>query len=433
MAMKKGLGKGLDSMIPEKKTKAELSEAADKSFLEIKISEIDPNMGQPRKRFDEDELLELSESIKIHGVIQPIILTKRGKRYEIIAGERRWRASKLAGLTKIPAVIREYTDKEIMEVSLIENIQRQDLNPVEEAEAFKNLIDEYKMKQDDLAERVSKSRSAITNALRLLKLDDRVKSMLAEGLISPGHARALLAVEDKNKQHNLATRIFDEKLSVRETEKLVKHILENKVVCQRETLNKLRKKSSEQKEAIRKLDGYIDDIRCYEGDLDGLLGYEGSAARIYFRNFFDNVEWKGRQPRVKVDYINSTLDIGYTVLFNIIDAMLRVYGFDTYYGVLHRQFYMRKSLVCDIMEPFRPLIDAQVRKAINLQQCKEEDFELINGQYLLKWKMNGQYIKFLTESILERKNEIFLYVQQFYRSMMKGKSPGEYPVFVQNP
>ena len=196
MAMKKGLGKGLDSMIPEKKTKAELSEVADKSFLEIKISEIDPNMGQPRKRFDEDELLELSESIKIHGVIQPIILTKRGKRYEIIAGERRWRASKLAGLTKIPAVIREYTDKEIMEVSLIENIQRQDLNPVEEAEAF--------------------------------KLDDRVKSMLAEGLISPGHARALLAVEDKNKQHNLATRIFDEKLSVRETEKLVKHILENK-------------------------------------------------------------------------------------------------------------------------------------------------------------------------------------------------------------
>ena len=228
MAMKKGLGKGLDSMIPEKKTKAELSEVADKSFLEIKISEIDPNMGQPRKRFDEDELLELSESIIIHGVIQPIILTKRGKRYEIIAGERRWRASKLAGLTKIPAVIREYTDKEIMEVSLIENIQRQDLNPVEEAEAFKNLIDEYKMKQDDLAERVSKSRSAITNALRLLKLDDRVKSMLAEGFISPGHARALLAVEDKNKQHNLATRIFDEKLSVRETEKLVKHILENK-------------------------------------------------------------------------------------------------------------------------------------------------------------------------------------------------------------
>ena len=228
MAMKKGLGKGLDSMIPEKKTKAEMKDAQDKSLAEIKISEIDPNMGQPRKKFDEDELLELAESIKIHGVIQPIILTKRGKRYEIIAGERRWRASKLAGLVKIPAVIREYTDKEIMEVSLVENIQRQDLNPIEEALAFKNLIDEYKMKQDDLAERVSKSRSAITNALRLLKLDDKVKAMLAEGLISTGHARALLAVEDKNKQQILATKIFDEKLSVRETEKLVKQILENK-------------------------------------------------------------------------------------------------------------------------------------------------------------------------------------------------------------
>ena len=228
MAMKKGLGKGLDSMIPEKKTKAEMKEAQDKSLTEVKISEIDPNMGQPRKKFDEDELLELAESIKIHGVIQPIILTKRGKRYEIIAGERRWRASKLAGLTKIPAVIREYTDKEIMEVSLIENIQRQDLNPVEEALAFKNLIDEYKMKQADLAERVSKSRSAITNALRLLKLDEKVKAMLAEGLISTGHARALLAVEDKNKQQALAVKIFDEKLSVRETEKFVKQLLDDK-------------------------------------------------------------------------------------------------------------------------------------------------------------------------------------------------------------
>ena len=228
MAIKKGLGKGLDSMIPEKKTKAEMKEVQDKALSEIKISEIDPNIGQPRKSFNEDELLELAESIKIHGVIQPIILTKRGKRYEIIAGERRWRASKLAGLTKIPAVIREYTDKEIMEVSLIENIQRQDLNPIEEALAFKNLIDEYKMKQDDLAERVSKSRSAITNALRLLKLDDKVKAMLAEGLISTGHARAILAVEDKSKQQILAPRIFDEKLSVRETEKLVKQILENK-------------------------------------------------------------------------------------------------------------------------------------------------------------------------------------------------------------
>ena len=252
MAIKKGLGKGLDSMIPEKKTKAEIKADADNSLVEVKISEIDPNIGQPRKKFDEDELLELAESIKIHGVIQPIIVTKRGKRYEIIAGERRWRASKLAGLTKIPAVIREYTDKEIMEVSLIENIQRQDLNPIEEAVAFKNLIDEYKMKQDDLAERVSKSRSAITNALRLLKLDDKVKAMLAEGLISTGHARALLAVADKSKQQILATRIFDEKLSVRETEKLVKQILENKE-------SKKEKKSSE-KLIYKKLEDSLKSI-----------------------------------------------------------------------------------------------------------------------------------------------------------------------------
>lgn len=269
MVKKKGLGKGLDSMIPEKKTKAEMKEAVDKSFLEIKISEIDPNIGQPRKKFDEDELLELSESIRLHGVIQPIILTKRGKRYEIIAGERRWRASKLAGLTKIPAIVREYTDKEIMEVSLIENIQRQDLNPVEEAEAFKNLIDEYKMKQDDLAERVSKSRSAITNALRLLKLDDRVKSMLAEGLISPGHARALLAVEDKNKQHNLAAKIFDEKLSVRETEKLVKQITEGKEAVKED-------KSSE-KLVYKKLE---DNLKSILGSKVSIRGKKNGKGKI---------------------------------------------------------------------------------------------------------------------------------------------------------
>ena len=269
MAMKKGLGKGLDSMIPEKKTKAEMKEAQDKSLVEIKISEIDPNMGQPRKKFDEDELLELAESIKIHGVIQPIILTKRGKRYEIIAGERRWRASKLAGLVKIPAVIREYTDKEIMEVSLIENIQRQDLNPIEEALAFKNLIDEYKMKQDDLAERVSKSRSAITNALRLLKLDDKVKAMLAEGLISTGHARALLAVEDKNKQQILATKIFDEKLSVRETEKLVKQIQENKE-------HKKEEKSSE-KLIYKKLE---DSLKSIIGSKVSIKGRDNGKGKI---------------------------------------------------------------------------------------------------------------------------------------------------------
>ena len=269
MAMKKGLGKGLDSMIPEKKTKAELKEVADKSFIEVKISEIDPNIGQPRKSFNEDELLELAESIKIHGVIQPVILTKRGKRYELIAGERRWRAAKLAGLAKIPALVREYTDKEIMEVSLIENIQRQDLNPVEEAEAFKNLIDEYKMKQDDLAERVSKSRSAITNALRLLKLDEKVKAMLAEGLITTGHARALLAVEDKDKQQQLATKIFDEKVSVRETEKLVKALSEGKE-------NKKEEKTSE-KLVYRKLE---DSLKSILGSKVSIKSKQGGKGKI---------------------------------------------------------------------------------------------------------------------------------------------------------
>ena len=269
MAMKKGLGKGLDSMIPEKKTKAELKEVADKSFIEVKISEIDPNIGQPRKSLNEDELLELAESIKIHGVIQPVILTKRGKRYELIAGERRWRAAKLAGLAKIPALVREYTDKEIMEVSLIENIQRQDLNPVEEAEAFKNLIDEYKMKQDDLAERVSKSRSAITNALRLLKLDEKVKAMLAEGLITTGDARVPLAVEDKDKQKQLATKIFDEKLSVRETEKLVKALSEGKE-------NKKEEKTSE-KLVYRKLE---DSLKSILGSKVSIKSKQGGKGKI---------------------------------------------------------------------------------------------------------------------------------------------------------
>ena len=274
--MKKGLGKGLDSMIPEKKTKAEIKEAANKSPMEVQVSEIDPNMGQPRKHFDEDGLLELAESIKIHGVIQPIIVTKRGKRYEIIAGERRWRASKLAGLTKIPAIVREYTDKEIMEVSLIENIQRQDLNPIEEAAAFKNLIDEYKMKQDDLAERVSKSRSAITNALRLLKLDDKVKAMLVEGLISTGHARAILALEDKNKQQQLAMKIFDEKLSVREVEKLVKQIMEGKEPKKEENSSKKRV------------------YKNIENDLKSIIGSKVSIK-----------EKQGGKGRIEIDYYST--------------------------------------------------------------------------------------------------------------------------------
>lgn len=225
---KRGLGKGLDSMIPKKvesKKKEEImveENVSRETF--IKINDIEPNKEQPRKQFNEDSLIELAESIKIYGVIQPLIVQKKGKFYSIIAGERRWRAARLAGLKEIPVIIKEYTPQEIMEIALIENIQREDLNPIEEALAYQNLIKEFNLKQDEVAERVSKSRVAVTNAMRLLKLEERVQQMLVEGMISSGHARAILPVEDGEAQYHIATKIFDEKLSVRETEKLVKQL-----------------------------------------------------------------------------------------------------------------------------------------------------------------------------------------------------------------
>ncbi|MDU6266732.1 MAG: ParB/RepB/Spo0J family partition protein [Anaerocolumna aminovalerica] len=235
-ALKKGLGKGLDSMIPEKidndtnkDKKKEIDENVSRETL-ININEIEPNRGQPRKSFEEDTLQELADSIKQYGIIQPLILQKKGKYYSIIAGERRWRAARIAGLKKVPAIIKEYTPQESMEIALIENIQRQDLNPIEEAMAYQNLIKEFNLKQDEVAERVSKSRVAITNSMRLLKLDERVQQMITDGMISTGHGRALLSIEDKDIQYQIAMKVFDEKLSVREIEKLVKKILEDKPV-----------------------------------------------------------------------------------------------------------------------------------------------------------------------------------------------------------
>ena len=241
---KSGLGRGLDALFPEKvsqeKTKtvrsskpktstADTKTLSDPSSVKgetiVKISKVEPNREQPRKKFDEDALLELSESIKMYGVLQPLLVSDKKDYYEIVAGERRWRAAKMAGLKEIPVVIKEFSDQEIVEISLIENIQREDLNPVEEAMAYKRLIDEFKLKQDEIAERVSKSRTAVTNSLRLLKLDARVQQMMVDEMISAGHARALLAISDAEKQYSVAMRIFDEKLSVRETEKLVKAIL----------------------------------------------------------------------------------------------------------------------------------------------------------------------------------------------------------------
>lgn len=229
----RGLGKGLDSLIPnavgEAKTKKEaVKEPAVEEKKEpetlVKITMVEPNRKQPRKNFDEDALQELSDSIKQYGLLQPILVQDRKDHYEIIAGERRWRAAKLAGLKEIPVIIRDYTDQEIMEISLIENIQREDLNPIEEAQAYKRLLTEFNLKQDEVAERVSKSRAAVTNSIRLLKLSDEVQQMVIDDMISTGHARTLLAVENKDEQYNLAQRIFDEKLSVRDVEKLVKNL-----------------------------------------------------------------------------------------------------------------------------------------------------------------------------------------------------------------
>ena len=194
----------------------------------VKIDEIEPNRSQPRQSFDEDALQELADSIKLHGIIQPLIVQKNDEFYKIIAGERRWRAARLAGLTEVPVIIKDYTPMESMEIALIENLQREDLNPIEEAIAFQKLINEYGLKQEEAAEKVSKSRTAVTNPLRLLKLDDRVKQMIIDEMISSGHGRALLAIADPELQYTLAMKIFDNKLSVRETEKLIKSMLSEK-------------------------------------------------------------------------------------------------------------------------------------------------------------------------------------------------------------
>ena len=254
---KNGLGRGLDAFFPDRTSvvkeparktitktvktekKSDVAEkqtnptvakkqTADSKIgaMIVKISSVEPNMDQPRKQFDEDALMELSESIKQYGVLHPLLVSNKKDYYEIIAGERRWRAAKLAGLTEIPVIVKEFSEQELVEISLIENIQREDLNPVEEAMAYKRLIDEFHLKQDEIAERVGKSRTAVTNAMRLLKLSEKVQQMLIDEMITAGHARAILSIADKEKQESIAMKVFDEKLSVRETEALVKRMLE---------------------------------------------------------------------------------------------------------------------------------------------------------------------------------------------------------------
>ena len=205
-------------------------------------------------------------------------------------------------------------------------------------------------------------------------------------------------------------------------------IEQNKIANQMDTLKNIRKKTEEIKEGIEFLQDMIEKLNEPLNYLE-VMGIEGNAARVYFTRVFNNVKWNGRKPRIKNDYINVTLDIGYTMLFNIVDAILQIYGFDTYYGVFHKCFYMRKSLVCDLMEPMRPIVDYSVRKAINLEQCKKEDFEVYDNRWVLKYKMNSKYIQFLMKDILEYKDEIFVYIQKYYRFFMKMKSVEELPRF----
>ncbi len=222
---KPALGNGLEGMFGIEETVAEEKKEDVSRETLLRLSEIEPNRAQPRRNFDEDALQELADSIKQYGIIQPIVVQKKGKRYEIIAGERRWRAARKAGLLEVPVIIKEFAPEDIFAIALIENIQREDLNPIEEAQAYSRLIQEYHLKQDELAEKVAKNRVTITNSMRLLKLDERVQQMLIDNMLTGGHARALLAITDKEQQHVLAMRVFDEKLSVRETENLVKRTL----------------------------------------------------------------------------------------------------------------------------------------------------------------------------------------------------------------
>ena len=271
---KMGLGRGLNTLIPKapivdeeeveqvKKKVSKSPKSKKKSEpekeLTLPIDKIEPNPDQPRNQFDEDTLQELSDSIKQYGMLQPILVTPKDGFYEIIAGERRWRAAKLAGLNEVPVMIRKYSENEVVEIALIENIQRDNLNPIEEALAFKRLLTEFNLKQDEVAERVSKSRTAVTNAMRLLKLNEKVQQMVIDEMLTTGHARALLGIEDQEQQYIIAQKIFDEKLSVRDTEKLVKSLQNEK------------KKKKEEKEKIDpKLEAVYHDL---EEQMKGILG-----------------------------------------------------------------------------------------------------------------------------------------------------------------
>ena len=291
MAMKKGLGRGLDMLIPkeekkeavqEDKKEASKKEPEKKSEYDmmVPINQIEPNRNQPRKQFDEDAIEELADSIKQFGVIQPLIVKKRDNYYEIIAGERRCRASKKAGIKKVPVIVKDYDEKEILKISLIENLQREDLNPIEEALAYQQLKSEYGLKQDEIATSISKSRTAITNTMRLLKLDERVQKMVMDNLITSGHGRTLIPIEDKEVQYQTAVKIMDEGLSVREAERIVKKMLEEKKQDKEEP-------SLEQQEEQRYLS-------FFEGKMKDILG-----SKVTIKNK------KNQKGKIEIEYYSK--------------------------------------------------------------------------------------------------------------------------------
>jgi ParB family chromosome partitioning protein len=219
--MKKGLGKGLGALIAS-------AESEDSGVRELRINEVEPNSGQPRKHFNDEKLAQLAESIKQHGVVQPLIVQRDGNTYKIVAGERRWRASRLAGLQNVPVIIRDLSNKQVMEIALIENLQREDLNPIEEAEAYERLMEEFGMTQEEISATVGKSRPAIANSVRLLSLQDKIKNMVISGEISSGHARTILSIEDREIQLKAVEEVVKKELNVRETELLVKRLTTKK-------------------------------------------------------------------------------------------------------------------------------------------------------------------------------------------------------------
>lgn len=274
MAKRMALGKGADALLRNiNGTNTAIDEAVDKNIddntnkksgeLMVKISLVEPNRNQPRKMFDKDSLDELTKSVKQYGVLQPIIVKKIGNRYEIVAGERRWRAAQAAGLSEVPVVVRDYDDQKAKEIAIIENIQRTDLNPIEEALAYKSLIEEYNLTQEELSDKVSKNRSTITNSLRLLKLSKNIQQYMIDGQISSGHARALLSLEDEGKRELLALDIMKRSLSVRDTEKAAKALSKKKNV----ELSDLTETSKE--DTVRDLSLFYKE---YEDSIQGVLG-----------------------------------------------------------------------------------------------------------------------------------------------------------------